>query len=167
MIFCLFVTEIRATDMMIIALFDTLFLQENIVEDTIDVPVKWHKNFVARRGEMLTQIAADYGGVSVSFPKNGSSSEVVKLSGAKDCVMGAKQRIVEIVEDLESLVTIDCVIPQKYHRQVMGAKGSNVQEVTKQYNVTIKFPERPQQQDRDNKSPASVSYYLYIQLLFQ
>lgn len=104
---------------------------------------------------MLTQIAADYGGVSVSFPKNGSNSEVVKLSGARDCVKGAKQRIQEIVEDLESLVTIDCIIPQKFHRQVMGAKGSNVQEVTKQYNVTIKFPERPAppSQDRDNQSP--------------
>lgn len=70
----------------------------------MNVPVKWHKNFVARRGEMLTQIAADFGGVTVSFPRNGSSSEVVKLSGAKDCVAGAKMRILEIVDDLVGIV---------------------------------------------------------------
>jgi len=68
----------------------------------VDVPTKWHKNFVARRGEMLTQIAADYGGVSISLPRNGSNSETIKLSGAKECVAGAKQRILEIVDDLVS-----------------------------------------------------------------
>ena len=70
------------------------------MEDTVEVPVKWHKNFVARRGEMLNQIAADYGGVSVSFPRSGSESTSVKLSGAKECVTGAKSRILEIVDDL-------------------------------------------------------------------
>lgn len=49
---------------------------------------------------MLNQIAADFGGVSISFPRNGSDSEEVKISGAKDCVVGAKARIQEIVEDL-------------------------------------------------------------------
>lgn len=77
-----------------------ILLQENVVEDTVEVPVKWHKNFVARRGEMLNQIAADYGGVSVSFPRVGAESTSVKLSGAKECVSGAKARILEIVDDL-------------------------------------------------------------------
>jgi len=118
---------------------------ENVVEDTVEVPVKWHKNFVARRGEMLNQIAADYGGVSVSFPRVGAESTSVKLSGAKECVSGAKARILEIVDDLEAQVTIDCVILQKHHRAVMGAKGSRVQEITKDWNVHIKFPDRPKQ----------------------
>ena len=43
----------------------------------------------------------------------------------------------------ESQVTIECVIPQKYHRTVMGAKGSKVQQVTQDFEVTIKFPDRP------------------------
>ena len=40
-------------------------------------------------------------------------------------------------------MTIECVIEQKYHRTVMGAKGYRVQEVTKDHNVGIKFPDRP------------------------
>lgn len=42
----------------------------------------------------------------------------------------AKARILEIVKELESMVTIEVMIPQEYHRAIMGAKGSNVQEIT-------------------------------------
>ena len=38
---------------------------------------------------------------------------------------------------------MDCVIPQKHHRTVMGAKGSKVQDITKQFAVNIKFPDKP------------------------
>ena len=40
------------------------------------------------------------------------------------------------------MVSIECVIAQKYHRNIMGAKGVNVQKVTSQFNVQIKFPDR-------------------------
>lgn len=63
-------------------------------------------------------------------------------SGAKNCVEAAKQRIEEIVIDLEQQVTIDCVIPQKFHRTIMGSKGSRVQSITTDFDVKIKFPEK-------------------------
>ena len=78
----------------------------------------------------------------VSFPRNGVNSDRVVLKGAKECIEGAKKRILDIVAELDSMITIDCVIPQKYHRNIMGAKGVNVQKVTSQYNVQIKFPDR-------------------------
>jgi len=40
------------------------------------------------------------------------------------------------------MVTIECVIPQKHHRTVMGAKGVKVQAVTSEFDVQIKFPDR-------------------------
>lgn len=40
-------------------------------------------------------------------------------------------------------MTIECVIEQRHHRTVMGARGSKVQEITKQFDVGIKFPDRP------------------------
>jgi len=42
----------------------------------------------------------------------------------------------------ESMVTIECVIPQKHHRTVMGAKGVKVQGITSEFDVQIKFPDR-------------------------
>lgn len=101
-----------------------------------------HKHFVARRGEVLHRITEECGGVSISFPRPNVQSDTVVLKGAKDCIEAAKQRIQEIVADLESMVTIDCVIPQKHHRTVMGAKGSKVQQITSEFDVMIKFPDK-------------------------
>ena len=164
-----------------------LFLQDKIEEIHIAVDPKHHRHFVVRRGEVLRQIADDYGGVSVSFPRSGQKSDQVTLKGAKDCVEGAKKRILEIVQDLvsltfkyqnchvisvaffffsnfsitpclfacygqhcyrdisfqESQITMDCIIAQKYHRTVMGPKGFKVQEITREFDVGIKFPDRP------------------------
>lgn len=115
---------------------------DNIVEGEVHVDPKHHKYFVAKRGEKLREIADDFGGVVVSFPRNGVNSDRVVLKGAKDCIEGAKKRILEIVDELDSMVSIECVIPQKYHRNIMGAKGVNVQKVTSHCNVQIRFPDR-------------------------
>uniref|UniRef100_A0AAQ5YLD0 Vigilin n=1 Tax=Amphiprion ocellaris TaxID=80972 RepID=A0AAQ5YLD0_AMPOC len=114
---------------------------DNVVEDTMIVDPKHHRYFVARRGQVLRDLADEYGGVMVSFPRTGSQSEKVTLKGAKECVEAAKKRMQEIVEDLEAQVTIECVIPQKFHRSIMGPKGSRIQQITRDHNVQIKFPE--------------------------
>uniref|UniRef100_A0A665W584 Vigilin n=1 Tax=Echeneis naucrates TaxID=173247 RepID=A0A665W584_ECHNA len=115
---------------------------DNVVEDTMNVDPKHHRYFVARRGQVLRDLADEYGGVLVSFPRTGSQSEKVTLKGAKECVEAAKKRMQEIVEDLDAQVTIECVIPQKFHRSIMGPKGSRIQQITRDHNVQIKFPER-------------------------
>uniref|UniRef100_A0A8C9WID2 Vigilin n=1 Tax=Scleropages formosus TaxID=113540 RepID=A0A8C9WID2_SCLFO len=66
------------------------------------VDPKHHRYFVARRGQVLRDIADEYGGVMVSFPRTGSQSDKVTLKGAKDCVEAAKKRMLEIIEDLVS-----------------------------------------------------------------
>lgn len=115
---------------------------DNVVEDCMLVDPKHHRHFVIRRGQVLREIAEEYGGVMVSFPRSGTQSDKVTLKGAKDCVEAAKKRIQEIIEDLEAQVTIECAIPQKFHRSVMGPKGSRIQQITRDYNVQIKFPDR-------------------------
>jgi len=115
---------------------------DNIVEDTMTVDPKHHKHFVARRGMVLRTIGDEFGGVVVSFPRAGVTSDKVNLKGARNCVDAAKLRIQEIVQDLEEMVTIDCEIEQQYHRTVMGAKGSQVQRITKDFDVQIKFPDK-------------------------
>ena len=75
-------------------------LQDNIVEAETTVDPKYHRHFVARRGEVLRQIADDYGGVIVSFPRSGVNSNKVLIKGSKDCVEAAKKKILDIVEDL-------------------------------------------------------------------
>ena len=40
------------------------------------------------------------------------------------------------------MVTIECVIPKRFHRTLMGAKGCKVQNVTAEFDVQIKIPDR-------------------------
>ncbi|XP_013786055.2 vigilin-like [Limulus polyphemus] len=121
---------------------------DKVVTTEMRVPPRHHRHFVLRRGEVLRQIAEDFGGVNVSFPRSGSDSDLVILKGAKECVEGAKQRIMEIVSELEEMVTVECIIPQVYHRTVMGAKGHKVQAITQEYSVQIKFPDREVKDDQ-------------------
>ncbi|XP_063232691.1 vigilin [Bacillus rossius redtenbacheri] len=120
---------------------------DNIVESEMVVDPKHHRHFVARRGEVLHRISEECGGVMISFPRAGVISDHVMLKGAKECIETAKQRIQEIVDDLESMVTIECIIPQKHHRTVMGAKGYKVQGITQEFDVQVKFPDRDAQEE--------------------
>lgn len=43
---------------------------------------------------------------------------------------------------------MECVIPQKFHRSIMGPKGSRIQQITRDHNVQIKFPEREDPQGK-------------------
>lgn len=122
---------------------------DNVVETEIKVDPKYHRHFVAKRGQVLRDLADEFDGVTVSFPRSGTYSETVILKGAKNFVEGAKQKILDIVSDLEQRITIECVIPQKYHRTIMGAKGSKVQAITQEFDVQIKFPDREIKDEND------------------
>merc|ERR1719361_2620486 len=123
---------------------------DNVVEDTMTVDPKHHRYFVARRGEVLRHIGDEFGGAIVSFPRSGVSSDKVTLKGAKNCVEAARNRISEIVQDLDCQVTIECEIDQQYHRTVMGPRGTKLQKICADFNVQIKIPERNRQQQQQN-----------------
>ena len=50
---------------------------------------------------------------------------------------------------------MDCLIDEKYHRTVIGPKGKNVQRIVSEFQVQIKFPERPSQNGRFNFAESS------------
>ncbi|MGH0182589.1 UNVERIFIED_CONTAM: hypothetical protein FKN15_010042 [Acipenser sinensis] len=73
---------------------------DNVIEDSMAVEPRYHRHFVSRRGQVLREIAEEYGGVTVSFPRTGVQSDRVTLKGAKDCVEAAKRRIQDIIQHL-------------------------------------------------------------------
>ena len=68
----------------------------------MNIDPKHHKHFVARRAAVLRDIADEFGGVSVSFPRAGEDSPTVRIKGPSECVESAKDRLAEIVDDLVS-----------------------------------------------------------------
>merc|ERR1712179_59833 len=123
---------------------------DNVIEETMTVNAKHHRYFVAKRGEILRNIGEEFGGVTVSFPRPGVTSDKVTLKGAKNCVDAARERINSLIEDLESQITIECVIEQQHHRTIMGARGANIQKVCSDFNVQIKIPDRKSSKAQPN-----------------
>uniref|UniRef100_A0AAR2L0I3 K Homology domain-containing protein n=1 Tax=Pygocentrus nattereri TaxID=42514 RepID=A0AAR2L0I3_PYGNA len=113
------------------------------------VDPRHHRHFVCRRGQVLRELAEEYGGVAVSFPRTGTHSDCITLKGARECVDAAKRRIQEIIQDLESQVSVEVVVPQRFHRAVMGPKGCRIQQITREHEVQIKFPEREESATQD------------------
>lgn len=115
---------------------------DSVSETTVDVDPRYHRYFVARRGEVLREIAEQYGGVTVSFPRVDEQSSQVTIKGSKDIVPLVKARLIEIVEDLEATVHTSVVIPQKFHAGLMGHGGRKIKDLTAEHQVQIKFPDR-------------------------
>lgn len=116
---------------------------DKIVEDTVEVPNKHHAHFVVRKGAVLRQIQDEFGGVNISFPgRADTQNSKVVIKGAKECVAGAKAKILQEVARLESLITLEVEIDSQHHRSIMGMKGNNVKKIQSEHNVEIKFPER-------------------------
>ena len=56
-----------------------VLLQDNVVEEMMTVDAKHHRYFVAKRGEVLRNIGEEFGGVVVSFPRQGVTTDKVNL----------------------------------------------------------------------------------------
>ena len=122
-------------------------LEEQVTEE-IQVDPKWHKNFIAKRGKLVNKISRENCNVNISFPKTGNS---VSVMGPKEAVDAAKKKILEIVYEFENQITIEVVIPQRYHVAVIGSKGANSQEISEKYNVELIFPAKLTQNDEQHQ----------------
>ncbi|BES96901.1 Hypothetical protein domain [Nesidiocoris tenuis] len=127
---------------------------DNVKEVDITVDQKHHKHFVARRCETLHHLEEEFAGVTISFPRSGVTSNRVVIKGPPDLIDPVRQRINDIVKDLEERVTVPCVIPQQHHRAVMGTKGFKVQDIESRFDVKIKFPDRNRGEERQNENAA-------------
>uniref|UniRef100_A0A8C6DFQ7 Vigilin n=1 Tax=Moschus moschiferus TaxID=68415 RepID=A0A8C6DFQ7_MOSMO len=126
---------------------------DNAVEDKIVINPKYHQHYFVQRDQVLQDTPEEYGGVIISFSHSGKQSNKVTIKGARPCVEAAKKYIHEIIEDLDNEVTTECVIPQKFHNFLMGPMCSRVRQITKDYNVQIKFSDR-EEISLTNKEPA-------------
>ena len=52
---------------------------DKVVEEVMTVDPKHHKYFVARRGEVIRRIGDEFGGVVVSFPRQGVATDKVNF----------------------------------------------------------------------------------------
>lgn len=64
---------------------------------------KYHRHFVARRGEIINRIIDECHGVSITFPKVATNDSIVIIKGDKSNAEEAKRKIEDMVKDLVSI----------------------------------------------------------------
>uniref|UniRef100_A0A672LZM6 Vigilin n=1 Tax=Sinocyclocheilus grahami TaxID=75366 RepID=A0A672LZM6_SINGR len=104
---------------------------DDVIEDSMVVDPRHHRHFVCRRGQVLRELAEEYGGVAVSFPRTGTQSDNITLKGPRECVDAAKKRIQEIVQDLVSFISSPCI-----H---IACKCSDFSAMSSIYNTVRQF----------------------------
>ncbi|CAJ0581839.1 unnamed protein product, partial [Mesorhabditis spiculigera] len=125
------------------------------VELTVEVPAKYHKNFLLRGAHLVKEIQDSNGGVQISFPKQADGGSTVTIKGSKQCAESAKQRIEDVVEDFEHHASIQVEIPAQYHRSILAGRGQKVHDLQTQHGVHIRFPDR-RQENAENGPDANI-----------
>lgn len=77
--------------------------QVNIVEETVEIPQKWHTSMIGAKGHLIREISEDCGGVIIRFPNENTQSDKVYLRGPKEEVEKARKRLLEVLNNKVSV----------------------------------------------------------------
>ena len=89
--------------------------------------------------KLYFQLQNDFN-VSIKFPAKDSEGEavnVITITGRKEKIDEAREAIVALIP-----VTHEYPLDAIFHSDLIGQKGAGLQELTKEYNITIKVPQK-------------------------
>uniref|UniRef100_A0A0R3RY71 Vigilin n=1 Tax=Elaeophora elaphi TaxID=1147741 RepID=A0A0R3RY71_9BILA len=122
-------------------------LTEEMSSETIKVSPSLHRHVIGRGGALISKIK-DETGVQISIPNEQTNSDEIKVEGNKEGVKKAIEEITEIVKRIENEKTRDILIEQRFHKQLIGAKGETVQKLREQFpSVIFSFPDPGKKSD--------------------
>lgn len=110
-----------------------------------DFPQKHANYLIGKRGENINKLRDEFD-VDIQV-KDGK----VELKGPQKKAEAAKSWILALSKKLADEATYVLKIKPQYHREMIGAKGSQVNRLQERYDVRVQFP-RSAQNDRDDDS---------------
>ena len=101
---------------------------------SFDFPQKYANYLIGRRGENINKYREEFD-VDIQV-KDGK----VDITGPKAKADAAKSKIIAFGKKLEDEATHVLKIKPQYHKDMIGIKGSQVNQLQKKYNVQVHFP---------------------------
>ena len=102
---------------------------------------QFHKNIIGKGGANIKKIR-DETSTKIDLPDSNADSDMIIITGKKEDVNKAADKIREIQSQMANIVSKDITIPAKIHNTVIGAKGKLIQSIMNECGgVAIKFPE--------------------------
>lgn len=99
-----------------------------------DFPQKFANQLIGRRGETINKLREEFD-VDIQI-----ADGKVEIKGPIAKAEQAKAKIVALGKKLEDETTHVIKIKPQYHRDMIGAKGSQVNRLQDRYNVRVQFP---------------------------
>jgi len=83
-----------------------------------------------------------YSGVNIQLPKPGTGEEqdVITITGYEGKAEEAKQAILAIVNEYESMIREDVEIDHRIHSYIIGRRGAEIKKIQQKFNVELKLP---------------------------
>lgn len=101
---------------------------------SFDFPQKYANFLIGKKGENINNLREEF---DVDIQVNDGKVEV---KGPKAKAEAAKSKIIALRKKLEDEATHVLKIKPQYHRDLIGAKGSQVNRLQERYNVRVQFP---------------------------
>ncbi|KAL2354865.1 hypothetical protein BJ546DRAFT_1048155 [Cryomyces antarcticus] len=114
---------------------------------SFDFPQKYANVLIGKRGENIKKLRDEF---DVDIQVNDGK---IELKGPQAKANACKAHIMALAKKLEDEATYTLKIKPQYHRELIGAKGSQVNRLQERYNVRINFPRSAPTPDEDQ--PAS------------
>ena len=117
---------------------------------SFEFPQKYANYLIGKRGENINKYREEF---DVEIQVNEGK---VDIKGPTAKAEIAKSRILALAKKLEDEVTHTLKIKPQYHREMIGARGNQVNRLQDRYNVRVQFP-RTASVTNDNSSTADTS----------
>ncbi len=101
---------------------------------SFDFPQKYANYLIGKKGDNINKYREEFD-VDIQV-KDGK----VEITGPKAKADAAKSRIAALGKKLEDEATHTLKIKPEYHRDMIGVKGSQVNQLQRKYNVRVQFP---------------------------
>lgn len=146
----------------------TAGLKQIMICEELTVDPKYYSQLVGKKYDNILRLNKEHG-VIIRVPSENSANNVVTIEGAPNCVAKAKEEFLELLKKLENERSKDVIIEQKYHSNLIGKNGKNLNEIRAKFNnIQIQIPSQAEKSDiitiRGNKLDVDKCYKHLTQL---
>merc|ERR1712127_1142533 len=107
----------------------------------IEVDAKYHKHIIGKGGATVNKLKQE-ADVMINIPDDRASSNCIRIEGNKEGVAMAKEELESLVAKMQNEREKDLIIEARFHRQLIGPKGENIQKIREEFEaVQISFPD--------------------------
>lgn len=116
---------------------------------SFDFPQQHANHLIGRKGENINRLREEF---DVDIQLNDGKCEI---KGPEAKANACKKHVLELAKKFEDETTHHLHVPAQYHRDLIGAQGSQVNRLQDRYSVRVNFPRNKPDEDGGDEAAAA------------